>query len=46
VLTALNQDVDDRAAADFEAFVAASGAGLLRAAWLLTGDGGHAEDLV
>ena len=33
-------------AAGFEQFVADKGRGLLRAAWLLTGDHHHAEDLV
>jgi RNA polymerase sigma-70 factor (sigma-E family) len=38
--------VDPRAEADFEGFVARSGRSLLRTAWLLTGDRGHAEDIV
>jgi RNA polymerase sigma-70 factor (sigma-E family) len=37
----------DRAAeAEFEGFVARSGRSLLRTAWLLTGDRGHAEDIL
>jgi RNA polymerase sigma-70 factor (sigma-E family) len=35
-----------RSAADFEEFVAARGARLLRVAWLLTGDAHQAEDLL
>jgi RNA polymerase sigma-70 factor (sigma-E family) len=38
--------VDRKAEADFEAFVAAVGSRLLRVAYLLTGDLGQAEDLV
>jgi RNA polymerase sigma-70 factor (sigma-E family) len=38
--------VDPRTEADFEGFVARSGRSLLRTAWLLTGDRGHAEDIV
>lgn len=34
------------AEADFERFVARSGRSLLRTAWLLTGDQGHAEDIL
>ena len=34
------------AEAAFESFVARSGRSLLRTAWLLTGDRGHAEDIV
>jgi RNA polymerase sigma-70 factor (sigma-E family) len=38
--------VERSAEADFEGFVARSGRSLLRTAWLLTGDRGHAEDIV
>jgi RNA polymerase sigma-70 factor (sigma-E family) len=38
--------VDRAAETDFEGFVARSGRSLLRTAWLLTGDRGHAEDIV
>jgi RNA polymerase sigma-70 factor (sigma-E family) len=38
--------VERSAEADFESFVARSGRSLLRTAWLITGDQGHAEDIV
>jgi RNA polymerase sigma-70 factor (sigma-E family) len=38
--------VERSAEADFEGFVARSARSLLRTAWLLTGDRGHAEDIV
>ena len=38
--------IDGRDRQDFEAFVAASSDRLLRTAYLLTGDAGHAEDVV
>jgi RNA polymerase sigma-70 factor (sigma-E family) len=38
--------MDRDAEAEFEGFVARSGRSLLRTAWLLTGDHGHAEDIL
>jgi RNA polymerase sigma-70 factor (sigma-E family) len=38
--------VERSAEADFEQFVARSGRTLLRTAWLMTGDRGHAEDIL
>ncbi len=40
------EDSGDAAAHGIERFLADRGSGLLRAAWLLTGDGHHAEDLL
>ncbi|RMB62038.1 SigE family RNA polymerase sigma factor [Tessaracoccus antarcticus] len=40
------EDATDAAAHGIEGFLADRGSGLLRAAWLLTGDDHHAEDLL